>query len=206
MLSLLCCFFVLARLKIPGLKFDIKYQQLVARFNSDMDKVQKLYTEHKDSPPLGRNLPSTSGRICWSRQLYHKINQTISTFKVNKKLMALLDTKKAVKRYNRLAQVLVDYECIFLEIWQMQINVACVNMNSTVLVRNPYTQDYVVNFDKHILETIRDIQVLITMDIEVNKQGLALFERKTVLLKDVDRVMVRKLRDSRGYWISFLFK
>lgn len=194
MCSYLNILLVLIRLKIPGLKIDAKYKQLVSRFNCDMDKIQKLYTDHKEDPPLGRNLPSTSGRICWSRQLYHKIEGTISTFKKNKKLMSLCETKKAIKRYNHLAQVLVEYECIFLEIWQMQINVACVSMNSSVLVRNPHTRDYVVNFDNHILETIRDIQVLIGMGVEVNKQGLALYERKSVLLKDLDRVTVSNSR------------
>jgi len=155
-----------------------------------MDRVQKLYTEHKENPPLGRNLPSSSGRICWARQLYHKIEEIVVSFKRNKRLIGLPETKKAIRRYNQLAQVLVDYECIFLEIWERQISVACVSMNSSVLVRNPVSQDYVVNFDKHILETIRDIQVLIRMGIEVNKQGLALFGRKDILLKDVDRVTV----------------
>ena len=167
----------------------------MAKFNSDMDRIQKLYTDFKENPPLGRNLPSTSGRICWSRQLYHKLEETLLSFKKNKRLMASLETKKAIKRYNHLAQVLVEYECIFLEIWQMQINVACISMNSSVLVRNPKSQDYVVNFDNHILETIRDIQVLIRMGIEVNQQGLALYERKAVLLKDVDRVTVSYNRD-----------
>ena len=180
----------ICRLRIPGLKLEQKYLELVSRFSYDMNTVQIEYNEHKEEPPLGRNLPPTSGRIAWSRQLYHRISVPMSVFKKNPKLMDLPETKKAIKRYNHLAQVLVEYELVFHQIWNMQIDVARASLNSTVLIRHPETGEYLVNFDKHITETLRDIQVLSGMGIEVNSTGLILYSQKISLVNKFDRINV----------------
>ena len=45
----------------------------------------------------------------------------MEVFQKNKELMALPETKKAIKKYNRLARVLVEYELIFVQVrgWEM---------------------------------------------------------------------------------------
>ncbi len=78
--------------------------------------VQDLYSENKEHPPIARNLPPISGKIAWARQLYRRISGPIEVFQKNQDLMTLPETKKAIKKYNRLARVLVEYELIFVQV------------------------------------------------------------------------------------------
>lgn len=136
-----------------------KWRYAVRLYIKDLDFVQTEYMEHKEDPPLPRNLPPLSGKIAWSRQLYHRIAGPVEVFQTNEKLMELPETKKAIKKYNRLARVLVEYELVFLKIWTKQIDAARASLNSTVLVRHPDTRELFVNFDKKVLELLRDTQV-----------------------------------------------
>ena len=85
--------------------------------------------------------------------------------------MKLPETKKAIKHYNRLARVLVEYEMVFLQIWTQQIDSAKGSLNSTVLVRHPDTAKLLVNFDKKITELLREIEVLLQMGLELPAQA-----------------------------------
>ncbi len=109
------------RLQLPGIPFEDKYKQLIRRFVRDLLLVEIGYNENKENPPIARNLPPISGKIAWARQLYRRISGPVEVFQKNKELMALPETKKAIKKYNRLARVLVEYELIFVQVrgWEM---------------------------------------------------------------------------------------
>jgi len=124
-------------LQIPKLDIQGKYRLLIERFEKDLQFVQKEYNERKDSPPLARNLPPVSGRIVWCRQLYRHLSEPVDAFQSRPDLMALPETRRAIKVYNRLAKILVEYEVVFLRIWNRQVDEARGLLNSTILVRNP---------------------------------------------------------------------
>ena len=168
-----------------------KYKGVISKYLTDLQFVQSEYMEHKEDPPLARNLPPVSGKIAWSRQLYHRIAGPVDVFQTNDQLMQLPETKKAIKKFNRLARVLVEYELVFLQIWTKQIDSARVSLNSTVLVRHPDTRELYVNFDKKVLELLRDIQVLQGMGIEMPNQGLLMYGQKNAILERYDAVRVR---------------
>ena len=167
-----------------------KFKMVVAKYVADLQFVQSEYMEHKDNPPLARNLPPISGKIAWSRQLYHRIAGPVEVFQTNDQLMQLPETKKAIKKYNRLARVLVEYELVFLKVWTKQIDAARASLNSTVLVRHPDTRELYVNFDKKVLELLRDIQVLQGMGIEMPTQGLLVYGQKNAILERYDAIRV----------------
>ena len=167
-----------------------KFKMVVAKYVADLQFVQSEYMEHKDNPPLARNLPPISGKIAWSRQLYHRIAGPVEVFQTNDQLMQLPETKKAIKKYNRLARVLVEYELVFLKVWTKQIDAARASLNSTVLVRHPDTRELYVNFDKKVLELLRDIQVLQGMGIEMPTQGLLVYGQKNAILDRYDAIRV----------------
>ena len=146
--------------------------------------------EHKENPPLARNLPPVSGKIAWSRQLYRRIAGPVEIFQTNEQLMQLPEMKKAIKKFNRLARVLVEYELVFLQIWTKQIDAARVSLNATVLVRHPETKELYVNFDKKVFELLRDIQVLQGMGIEMPTQGLLVYAQKNAILERYDAIRV----------------
>ena len=110
--------------------------------------------------------------------------------------MQLPETKKAIKKFNRLARVLVEYELVFLQIWTKQIDAARVSLNATVLVRHPDTKELYVNFDKKVLELLRDIQVLQGMGIEMPTQGLLVYGQKNAILERYDAIRVMQLLDT----------
>ena len=180
------------RLKLPGLQTEDKYGAVIAKFTSDLQFVQTDYMENKENPPLARNLPPVSGKIAWSRQLYRRIAGPVEVFQTNEQLMQLPETKKAIKKFNRLARVLVEYELVFLQIWTKQIEAARVSLNATVLVCHPETKELYVNFDKKVLELLRDIQVLQGMGIEMPTQGLLVYAQKNTILERYDAIRVRK--------------
>ena len=151
-----------------------KWRYTISLYVKDLQFVQSEYMEHKEDPPLARNLPPVSGKIAWSRQLYHRIAGPVDVFQTNDQLMQLPETKKAIKKFNRLARVLVEYELVFLQIWTKQIDSARVSLNSTVLVRHPETRELYVNFDHKLSEVAREVDVLRKMgDIEIPQQAKA---------------------------------
>jgi len=194
----ICVYHVICilRLGIPGLDIPGKYQQVVARFVKDMQFVQSQYNEHKHNPPLARNLPPVSGKIAWSRQLYQRISGPVEVFQQIPELMQLPATRKAIKSYNRLAQVLVEYEIVFLQIWTQQIAQARSSLEATLLVRNPSDGTILVNFDQKITELLRDIQVLSGMGVEVPTNGLLVYAKKHTILEHHDTLQVRMISET----------
>ena len=149
-----------------------KWKYAVSLYMKDLQFVQTEYMENKENPPLARNLPPVSGKIAWSRQLYRRIAGPVEVFQTNEQLMQLPETKKAIKKFNRLARVLVEYELVFLQIWTKQIEAARVSLNATVLVRHPETKELYVNFDHKISELAREVDVLQKMgEIEIPQQA-----------------------------------
>lgn len=157
---------------------EAKYRQLIERFSKDLQFVQDEYNEGKRDPPLARNLPPVSGKIAWARQLYHHISAPMQAFQSCSELMALPEMKAAVRRYNRLARVLVEYEMVFLKVWDRQISQAKASLSSSVLARHGDSKQLLVNLDPAVSQLLRDVQVLRGMGVEVPTQGLLLYSQK----------------------------
>ena len=155
------------RLKLPCLNMLEKWKFCITLFVKDIDFVQKEYNEQRESPQLARNLPPVSGRIAWCRQLYRRLREPVDIFRGQSELMALSSTRKAIKAYNRLAKILVEYEVVFLRVWNRQIDEARALLNSTVLVRNPDSGQLIVNIDKKVFEMIKEVGVLQMMGFEI---------------------------------------
>lgn len=159
-------------------------------FVQDLHFVQSEYNKHKEDPPLARNLPPISGKIAWSRQLYKKISAPMEAFRKRPQLMQLPETRKAIKHFNHLGRVLVEYELLFLQVWTKQIDTMKDSLNSTVLIRHPDTKELLVNFDPRIRELLRDIQVLNGMGVEVPTRGIMVYAHKVSLMEKLDQIQV----------------
>ena len=155
------------RLHLPCLNILEKWRFCVTLFVKDIDFVQKEYNEQRESPPVARNMPPVAGRIGWCRQLYRRLKAPVNVFRGQPELMALADTRKAIKMYNRLAKTLVEYEVVFLQVWRRQVDEARALLNCTVLVRNPDSSQLLVNIDKRVSEMVREVAVLRMMGFEI---------------------------------------
>ena len=163
----------------------------------DLHFVQSEYNKDKENPPLARNLPPISGKIAWSRQLYRRISAPVAVFQKNPQLMQLPETRKAIKHYNKLARVLVEYELLFLQHWSKQIDTVKASLNSTVLIRHPDTQELVVNFDPKINEVLREIEVLTKMGLEIPQQARPFLGKRDEMRRKFDIIDVRGLSISK---------
>ena len=106
--------------------------------------------------------------------------------------MQLPATKKAIKSYNRLAQVLVEYEVVFLQMWTRQITQVKSSLNTTVLVRNSNTGELLVNLDKKVMELLREMAVLTKMGLDLPPQAKSIVGKEAEIKEKHDILNVRQ--------------
>lgn len=80
---------------------NAKYMVIFQNYRRDVEFVQQLYEENKQSPPLPRNAPLVAGNIMWARQLLSKIEKPMEKFSHITYLMNNKECKKIIKLYNR---------------------------------------------------------------------------------------------------------
>lgn len=81
-------------------------QVVFQHYARDLEAVQTQYEAQKHNPPVPHNVPPTAGNIMWSTQLLSRIEEPMQLFAQNKSLMAMKESKKVIKLYNR-----VSLEC-----------------------------------------------------------------------------------------------
>ena len=62
-------------------------------------------------------MPPMSGKIAWSRQLYRHIEQPMELLKGKEFLLGTSLGRMVVKKYNRIALVLTEYEILHYRSW-----------------------------------------------------------------------------------------
>ena len=144
-----------------------KWSMAISLYMTDLQFVQNEYTTHRQSPPLARDLPPVAGKIAWSRQLYNRISGPVKVFQKEPLVMKQPETRRAIKAFNKLAQVLVEYEVVHLRVWNKRIAETQQSLNATLLIRDPDTQTLHVNFDPKVSELMREIDVMSGMGIDV---------------------------------------
>ena len=165
-----------------------KYPVILQCFQRELQQVQSEYNTHKLAPPLARNVPPVAGRIAWSRQLYQKITRPIKGFQTLPGFLQQAESRRVVKSYNRLAQVLVEYELLHLQLWKERLPAIRNALTSTILVKSK--GQLLVNFDPHINEFLREVQILRTMNIIIPDDMMTLYLRKRSILANYDSVKV----------------
>lgn len=76
-------------------------QVIFQHYARDLEAVQVQYEAQKHNPPVPHNVPPTAGNIMWARQLLSRIEEPMQLFAQNKPLMAMKESKKVIKLYNR---------------------------------------------------------------------------------------------------------
>ena len=153
-----------------------------------MQFVQTQYNARKEVPPTLRNLPPVANAITWSRQLYQKINDPVKAFYQLPGFLDLTDTRRMIRGYNHLAQVLVEYELIHLRQWRHKLNTAKQSLLSSLMVR--HETNLVVNLDPKMFEFLWEVQVLQGMGIEIPSEAIAFYSKKANILENYEKVNV----------------
>ncbi|XP_027519567.1 dynein heavy chain 5, axonemal isoform X1 [Corapipo altera] len=155
------------RLQIPNLGIDEKYQKTFQNYGHDIETVCKIYSRHKQDPPLARNLPPIAGKILWARHLFHRIQEPMETFQRRPTVLQTPDGKRIIRNYNKVAKVLMKFEVIYHREWLQQIELIKRGLQATLLVKAPETGELFVNFDPQILTLIRETDCMAHMCLEI---------------------------------------
>ena len=178
------------RLRLPPVQVSTKYPLILEKFKRDLLFVQESYNKHKHNPPSLRNLPRVASSIAWSRQLYEHISKPVQLFKKLPGLLNIPEARKVIYSYNRLAQVLVEYELVHLRNWQHRVPETKRSLESVVLVRDAESGYLIANFDPKINEFLREVQVLTSMAIQVPLSAEQLFAKRAICLENLNMVEV----------------
>ncbi|RHY51106.1 hypothetical protein DYB38_003376 [Aphanomyces astaci] len=178
---------------------DSKFTVIFHNYGLDLTTVQEIYEKYRHDPPIARNLPPVAGNILWSRHLLRRIEEPMRKFESNPSVLATKDSKKVIKTYNKVARTLVAFEYLWYEAWCRSIETSKGGLHATLIIRHPQTDKLYVNFDKEILQLIREAKCLDRMGIEVpdNAKMVMLQEDKfkmyfndlTYTLREHDRVI-----------------
>ena len=155
-------------LKRDTLKADLESKLIVIfhNYGLDLTNVQDIYEKYKHAPPMNRNMPPVSGSIVWSRHLLRRIEEPMRKFQGNEAVLATKDAKKIVKSYNKVAKTLVAFEYLWYDAWEKSVEAARSGLQATLVIQDPTTSKYVVNFDPEILQLIREAKCLSRLGIE----------------------------------------
>jgi dynein heavy chain len=52
-------------------------------YATELDGIQRIFTDQKTNPPIVRNMPPDAGKIIWARHLFQKITGPINMFPEN---------------------------------------------------------------------------------------------------------------------------
>jgi dynein heavy chain len=156
-------------LKRDTLKQDLddKYLVIFQKYGNDLDAVQQTYEKYKNNPPLPRNAPPVAGNIMWARQLLSRIEEPMKHFASNQNIMNTKESKRIVKTYNHVAKALVEYETLWHQAWLRSIESSKVGLQATLIVRHPENGRLLVNFDRKIMQLMRETKFLQRMGVEV---------------------------------------
>ena len=190
-----------AVLQRDNLKADLdsKYMVIFHNYGLDLETVQKLYEKHKNNPPMSRNEPPVTGNIKWARHLLRRIEEPMRKFQANKNIMTTKESKKIIRTYNKVARALIEFETLWHYAWTKSIDSAKAGLNATLIIRHPENDKLYVNFDREIMQLIRETKCLQRIGVEVPDSAKMVllqedkfksyYNRLSFVLKEYDRVV-----------------
>eukprot|EP00117_Sycon_ciliatum_P004310 scpid857/ scgid8744/ Dynein heavy chain 5, axonemal; Axonemal beta dynein heavy chain 5; Ciliary dynein heavy chain 5 len=186
----------LARIKkyellgISGLDVKEKYHRTIAHYMNDIETVQRIYMAFKDNPPVERNLPPMAGKIAWSQQLLRRIQEPMDAFRSStpELLAQTPDLKRVVKKYNKTARVLLEFEVVYHQAWLRQVEACKIGLQASLLVLHGETKMLFVNFDPLILSLFREAECMARMSLEVPKGVNTICTRRLTFKNNYDRL------------------
>ena len=185
--------------RLDGVRVDFnnQYSKLLQEYARELEAVRKLYEKNKTEPTLSRNLPPISGRIAWSRQLYRRISNPIKQFSKKPEILKTEEGKQIIRNYNKMAQVLLEYEMVHYRSWCKSIDAILSGMNATILIRETDSQELFVNFDPQVNELMKEAVYFERMKLEIpeSAKSVLMLGNKTEKNINKAREIVEKYKD-----------
>ena len=159
-----------AILERESLKQDLadKYALIFDHYGEELDEVQEQYDREKLSPPMPRNSPPVAGNIMWARQLLTRVEEPMQRFLSNKAILSGRESRHIVRKYNKVALTLTEFETLWYQAWCKSIDSSRAGLNATLIVRHPEIPDELcVNFDPEVMQLIRETKALHRLGIDL---------------------------------------
>lgn len=96
-----------------------KYNAILHNYATELDNIQRVFTDQKINPPTVRNMPVEAGKIIWARHLFQKITGPINMFPEN--VINSTEIRKYYGGYNTLGKQLTIYEMWYYQNWVGEI-------------------------------------------------------------------------------------
>ncbi|KAG7190763.1 hypothetical protein KM043_006835 [Ampulex compressa] len=126
------------KLNFKHLRVDRKYLELIAMYQQEIEDVRD-----------------------------RRIEGPMEIFKEHERVINHDHMQRCVKIYNALISVFIHYEMIYHKAWHDSAEIVRLALSSPLLVRNPSTNKYVLNFDSYIPEVIWEAEHMARFGLEV---------------------------------------
>jgi len=146
---------------------DSKFTVIFNNYGLELTSVQETYEHFKHNPPCTRNMPPVAGNIMWARHLLRRIEEPMENFHGNSTVLKSKESKKIIKTYNKVARTLVHFEYLWYDAWVKSVDAAKAGLQATLIIRHPETGKLYVNFDREILQLIREAKCLARIGVTV---------------------------------------
>ncbi|XP_062925084.1 dynein axonemal heavy chain 8-like [Mobula hypostoma] len=171
-------------LNMPSLEseLDVTIERIIHHYSGELMFIKKHYQEKKEDPPLARNMPPLAGKILWARQLFQRLHEPIDYFYKNSDILKSPRGKSTVRKYNKIAYVLVKFEMLYYKAWKKEILTMQYVLQTPLLVRDPETGKMSMNFDHRITEVLREAKCMLKMGLEVPEIAKRLLKNENTLI------------------------
>ena len=166
-----------------------KKKEILEKFEGEMESVANMYEMSKTNPPLVRNAPPVAGKIMWVRQLLKLLELPMQKLRGSGTLVASPKAKVVIKKYNRIAKALVDYEVLWEQAWCSVCHSAKQSLNMTLLTFHPESRQLQVNFNTQVLQVFRECHFMRRLQIQLPGEAQSMMERELELKQYLDSLV-----------------
>ncbi|KAL7754360.1 hypothetical protein RI367_000341 [Sorochytrium milnesiophthora] len=144
--------------------FQKKYTVLLKMYSVDLDEVNTIFQEGKDSPPIHYNMAPVTGALLWVQELKERIYRVLEKIKtLSHPIMQGEEADIIRAKYDALMQALVQYERDLFGKWTSSIiEESEANLSKPLLRRVPdekVDNGYLrVNFDPQVVALLREVK------------------------------------------------
>ena len=157
---------------------ESKMSVIFHNYGVELSEVELTYERQKQDPPLARNMTPIAGNIVWVRHLLRRIEDPMDNFRNDATLLSSPESRKIIKTYNKVARTLTAFEYLWYEAWCNSLESARAGLQATLIIRHELSGKLYVNFDRDILQLIREAKCLSKLDIKIPEAA------KIVLLQE----------------------
>ena len=175
-------------------ELEKKYSPLIESIKYQVDEVQRLFLEHKESPLVASNLPPISGALTWNRGLTDRVNYPIEKLKTLDKIMEREDTRDMLKIYTALIGMMADFDREKVEAWGATIEESSqAKLKNSLLRRtetdsshhevsakvstDPKDTHLMVNFDALLIKLLREVKYFLLLGLDVPPSAMEIYTK-----------------------------